>query len=57
MNNRRPNSYLMRVFFDAKAEEIQDIFSGGPTVNIAALVSTLTRIAPMHASKWRNINF
>lgn len=57
MNNRRPNSYLMRVFFDAKAEEIEDIFSGGPTVNISDLVSTLTRIAPMHASKWRNINF
>ncbi|WP_435412596.1 DUF4835 family protein [Psychroserpens mesophilus] len=57
MNNRRPNSYLMRVFFDAKAEEIEDIFSGGPTVNISDLVSILTRIAPMHASKWRNINF
>ena len=39
MNNRRPNSYLMRVFFDAKAEEIQDVFSGGPTVNISDLVS------------------
>ncbi|WP_456437646.1 type IX secretion system protein PorD [Psychroserpens sp.] len=57
MNNRRPNSYLMRVFFDAKSEEIEDVFSGGPTVNISDLVSTLTRIAPMHASKWRNINF
>lgn len=57
MNNRRPNSYLMRVFFDAKAEEIEDVFSGGPTVNISDLVSILTRIAPMHASKWRNINF
>ena len=57
MNNRRPNSYLMRVFFDAKSEEIQDVFSGGPTVNISDLVSTLTRIAPMHASKWRNISF
>jgi len=57
MNDRRPNSYLMRVFFDAKAEEIEDVFSSGPTVNISDLVSTLTRIAPMHASKWRNINF
>jgi len=57
MNKRRPNSYLLRVFFDAKAEEIQDIFSGGPTVNISDLVSTLSRIAPTHASKWRNINF
>lgn len=57
MNSRRPNSYLLRVFFDAKAEEIEDVFSGGPTVNISDLVSTLTKIAPMHASKWRNINF
>ena len=24
MNKRRPNSYLMRVFFDAKADEIMD---------------------------------
>ena len=57
LNNRRPNSFILRVFFDAKAEEIEDIFSDGPSVDITDLVSALTRIAPTHASKWRNINF
>lgn len=57
MNNRRPNSFLLRTFFDAKAEEIEDIFSGGPKVNITKVISTLNRIAPLHSSKWRNISF
>lgn len=57
MNRRRPNSFVMRVFFDAKAEEIEDIFSGGPSINVSEVVSTLNRIAPTHASKWRNIRF
>ncbi|MGM5471043.1 DUF4835 family protein [Flavobacteriaceae bacterium LMO-SS05] len=57
MNSRRPNSFLMRVFFDAKAQEIQDIFSDGPSVDIDDLVSILTKIAPTHAAKWRNISF
>lgn len=57
MNLRRPNSFLMRVFFDAKAQEIEEIFSGGPSVDIADLVSILTKIAPTHSSKWRNISF
>lgn len=57
MNRRRPNSYLFRTFFDAKAEEIQDIFSGGPTVNITELVESLQRVAPTHSSKWRSIKF
>ena len=57
MNTRRPNSFLMRVFFDAKAQEIEDIFSDGPSVDITDLVSILTKIAPTHASKWRNISF
>ena len=57
MNRRRPNSYLARVFFDAKAEEIEQIFSEGPSVDIAELIDVLNRVAPMHASKWRNIKF
>lgn len=57
MNRRRPNSYLFRTFFDAKAEEIQDIFSGGPSVNITELVESLQRVAPTHSSKWRAITF
>ena len=55
--NRRPNSFLLRVFFDAKADEITDLFSGGPAVKIDNLVSTLSKIAPMYSRKWRNIKF
>lgn len=57
LNTRRPNSFLLRTFFDAKSDEIEQIFSGGPSVNIAETKEILTKIAPMHASKWRNINF
>lgn len=57
MNNRRPNSFILRVFFDAKAEEIEEVFSGGPSVNISEFVGTLNKIAPLHASKWRSIKF
>ena len=57
MDKRRPNSYILRVFFDTKAEEILDIFSGGPNVPVTNLISTLTKIAPNHSDKWRNISF
>jgi hypothetical protein len=57
MNRRRPNSYLSRIFFDAKAEEIEQIFSSGPSVDIVDLVDTLNKVAPIHSSKWRNIKF
>ena len=57
MNRRRPNSFILRVFFDAKSDEIQDIFSSGPSVNITDLVDTLQNIAPMYSSKWRTITF
>jgi hypothetical protein len=57
LHNRRPNSFLMRVFFDAKSDEILDIFSGGPNVNISEVSSVLQRIAPIHSQKWRQIKF
>jgi len=57
MNSRRPNSYILKVFFDAKSDEIQDIFSDGPSVEITNLSSTLAKLAPMHSNKWRKIKF
>jgi len=57
MNSRRPNSFLLRTFFDAKADEIEQIFSDGPNVNIANLKETLQKIAPTQSTKWRNIKF
>jgi hypothetical protein len=57
MNRRRPNSFLLRTFFDTKADEITDIFSGGPKITITKLIATLNKVAPLHSSKWRNISF
>lgn len=57
MNRRRPNSFVLRVFFDAKSEEIEDIFTGGPSVDIVDMVETLQKVAPMHSAKWRNITY
>jgi hypothetical protein len=57
MNSRRPNSFLLRTFFDSKADEIEQIFSDGPSVNIASVKETLQKVAPMHNSKWQNIKF
>lgn len=55
VNDRRPNSFLLRTFFDAKSDEIEKIFSGGPQVDINILVETLNRIAPTRRSNWSNI--
>jgi len=48
----RPNSYLARMFFDAKTDEIAQIFSGGPIVNIADMKNILYRASPLNASRW-----
>jgi hypothetical protein len=57
LNNRRPNSFLLQTFFDAKAEEIKSVYSGGPKVDVVQLIETLNRIAPFHADKWEKIKF
>lgn len=55
INDRRPNSFLLRTFFDAKEGEIQSIFSGGPRVDIDELVENLNRMAPTKRSAWGEI--
>ena len=57
MNRRRPNSFLLRTFFDAKSDEIEQIFTDGPSVNVASVQETLQKVAPTYSSKWRNIKF
>jgi hypothetical protein len=57
LHKRRPNSFLVRTFFDAKSDEISDIFSAGPSVKIVELVSVLNKVAPMHSKKWSKIKF
>ena len=57
MNSTRPNAFLTRVFFDAKADEILSVFSGGPQIKVTDLVDNLNRISPINSSKWANIKF
>jgi len=51
----RPNAFLTRIFFDAKSDEITDIFKEGPAVQAAELVDNLNRLSPLNASKWGTI--
>lgn len=51
----RPNAFVTRVFFDAKADEIQAIFSGGPSIVISNMVEKLNRISTNNANKWSAI--
>ncbi len=57
VNNTRPNSLLIRTFFDAKADEIEKIFSGGPSIPITEVVETLNRIAPLYSKNWSSIKY
>lgn len=57
INDRRPNSFLVRTFFDAKSDEITAIYSGGPQVDIVQLVENLNRMAPTKRSNWEEIKF
>ena len=54
--NKTVGNYLIRVFFDAKADEIVNIYSDGPKTKKASnLTSTLRKISPNNNSKWRDI--
>lgn len=53
--NQRPNSILIRVFMDAKSEEIANIFSDGPKIEINELKRVLNSISAINSSKWQKI--
>ena len=55
MNRKRPNSYVLRTFFDSKYNEITRLLSGGPKVNISDTVETLKNLAPTYAKDWLTI--
>lgn len=57
MASRHPNALLTQTFFDAKAQEIQNIFSDGPKVDVVQLKETLNKIAPLYSSTWNQIKF
>ena len=52
---RRPNAFLLQVFFDAKVEEIVNIFKEGPKVDFKKTEIILKKIAPFFGSRWKQI--
>lgn len=51
----RPNAVLLRVFMDAKADEIVSIFSDGPNYDAFKLKEDLLKISPLNMAKWNDI--
>ena len=57
LQNKTIGNGLIRLFFDAKSDEIVNLYSEDPvTSNQQRLVETLQRISPTNNSKWRKIN-
>jgi len=51
----RPNVPLLRIFMDAKADEIVSVFSDGPNYDTFKLKEDLLKISPLNAAKWNDI--
>ena len=51
----RPASYIMELFFNAKADEIINIFSKGLPDEKTKVVETLTTVDPANTTKWYKI--
>lgn len=55
--NRVIGNPLLRLFFDAKSDEIVNLYSDGPnTRSKQRLLVLLQKISPNNSSKWRKIN-
>ena len=54
-NNSTPNSMLVQVFNNAKANEIVEIFKGGSMAEQNQVIQIMSRIDASNASKYREI--
>ncbi len=52
---RRPNAFLLQIFFDAKVEEIVNLFKEGPKVDFKKTEEVLKKIAPFFGARWKQI--
>ncbi|KAB1159659.1 MULTISPECIES: DUF4835 family protein [Tenacibaculum] len=56
LHNVAIGNYMIRVFLDAKGDEIARIFSDGkPTRKVQEMRSVLEKVAPTYKDKWRKI--
>ncbi len=53
----RPNAYITRVFFDAKADELLSIYTDGPKVEVTDIINSLNKLSPTNSSKWGKISY
>lgn len=55
--NKSIANYLIRLFFDAKVNEIVNLYSDGPrTRSYNRLMEVLQKISPNNSNRWRKIN-
>ena len=54
LKRRSPNSILLKILFDAKSDEINEIFLGGPEINTEELVNDLNYLSPFFSNKWNS---
>ncbi|AZJ36206.1 DUF4835 family protein [Tenacibaculum singaporense] len=56
LHNITIGNYMIRVFLDAKGDEIVNIFSdGGASRNQSQMITVLNKIAPTYKDKWKNL--
>ncbi len=55
VHREKPGSYLMQIFFDAKADEIINIYSEASSMEISRVKNILNEINPSNADKYNNI--
>lgn len=56
MHNITIGNYMIRVFLDAKGDEIVNVFSDGtPSRNQSQMITVLNKIAPTYKDKWKNL--
>ena len=57
LHRTRPNSLWMRLFIDAKSDEIIQIFTGGPRLDIAKMADNLKSYSPSNSTSWNKLRF
>lgn len=57
VSDSRPNSFLVRLFFDAKSDEIVSIYTDGPKIDVTEVINSLNRLSPTNSSKWGKISY
>ncbi|CAM1347044.1 DUF4835 family protein [Tenacibaculum insulae] len=56
LHNLTIGNYMIRVFLDAKGDEISSVFSDGkPAKNTQKMLGVLNKIAPTYKDKWKSI--